>query len=68
MLVEGEFVPLVVDNFRIWTKILCSIARISIVRNGLSTGKAFHHLVATNHLWSGGEVPKNVNHFGIIMV
>ena len=42
----GEFLPLVVDNFGIWTiEILCSIAQISTVRNGLSTGKAFRHLV-----------------------
>ena len=52
MLVEaagGEFLPLLVDNLGIWTplsvEILCSIAQISTVRNGLSTGKAFHHLV-----------------------
>ena len=43
--VGGEFLPLVVDNLSIWTpssvKILRSIAWISTVRNGLSTGKAF---------------------------
>ena len=45
----GEFLPLVVDNFGIWTpssvEILRSIARISTVWNGLSIGKAFHQLV-----------------------
>jgi len=45
----GEFLPLVVDNFGVWTpssiEILCSIARSSTVRNGLSTSKAFRHLV-----------------------
>ena len=52
MLVEaagGEFLPLVVDNFGIWTpssvEILCSIAWISTVQNGLSAGKAVCHLV-----------------------
>ena len=38
----GEFLPLVVDNFGIWTpssvEIVRSIAQISTVRNGLSTG------------------------------
>ena len=41
----GEFLPLVVDNFGIWTpssvEILRSIAWISTVRNGLSTDRAF---------------------------
>ena len=45
----GEFLPLVVDNFGIWTpssvEILHSIAWISTVRNELSTGMAFCHLV-----------------------
>ena len=45
----GEFLPLVVDNFGIWTpssvEILHSIARISTVQNGLSKGKVFCHLV-----------------------
>ena len=44
-----EFLPLVVDNFGIWTpssvEILHSIARISTMQNELSTGKAFRHLV-----------------------
>ena len=41
--------PLVVDNFTAWTpssiEILHSIARSSTIWNGLSMGKAFHHLV-----------------------
>ena len=47
--VGGDFLPLVVDNFGIWTpssvEILRSIARISTVWNGLSTDKAFCYLV-----------------------
>ena len=45
----GEFLLLVVNNLGVWTpssvEILRSIARISTLQNGLSTGKAFHHLV-----------------------
>ena len=43
------FFPLVVDNFGVWTpssiEVLRSIARSSTVRNGLSVGTAFHHLM-----------------------
>ena len=45
----GCFSTIVVDNFGIWTpssiEVLCSIARSSTVRNGLSVSTAFRHLV-----------------------
>ena len=45
----GVFFPLVVDNFGVWTpssiEVLRSIACSSTVRNGLSVGTAFHHLM-----------------------
>ena len=45
----GVIFPLVVDNFGVWTpssiEVLHSIARSSTVRNGLSVGTAFHHLM-----------------------
>ena len=45
----GVFFPLVVDNFGVWTpssiEVLRSIARSSTVRNGLSVGAAFCHLM-----------------------
>ena len=48
-LAGGVFFPLVVDNFGVWTpssfEVLCSIARSSTLRNGLSVSIAFHHLV-----------------------
>ena len=43
------FFPHVVDNFGVWTpssiEVFRSIAHSSTVRNGLSVGTAFHHLI-----------------------